>query len=65
MGARYCILLAVASFLEESISFGDGHLGEYLFGTQDQDPKSLNTNCYDAPKWHVLENDEFVRVIST
>eukprot|EP00957_Ditylum_brightwellii_P150568 11465294-Ditylum_brightwellii.AAC.1 len=63
--ARYCILLAVVSFLEESISFGDGCLGEYLFGAPDQNPKSLNTVCYDALKRHVLENDEFVRVIST
>eukprot|EP00957_Ditylum_brightwellii_P147582 11239614-Ditylum_brightwellii.AAC.1 len=52
MDPKYCILLVMPLFLEEIINFGDGCLGEYLFGAPDQDPKSLNSNYYGVPKKH-------------
>eukprot|EP00957_Ditylum_brightwellii_P109762 8372064-Ditylum_brightwellii.AAC.1 len=63
MDPKYCILLAMSLFLKESISLGDGCLGNYLFGASDQDPKSLNSNCYGALKKHVLDNNEFFRAV--
>eukprot|EP00957_Ditylum_brightwellii_P166155 12649600-Ditylum_brightwellii.AAC.1 len=51
MNAKYCILLALESFLEKNISFWDGQLGEYLFGSPDQKPESLNSNCCDGWKF--------------
>eukprot|EP00957_Ditylum_brightwellii_P000639 49505-Ditylum_brightwellii.AAC.1 len=63
MNAKYCILLVLASFLEENISFQDGQSGEYLFGSPGQKPESLNINCYNALKKNVSDNAEFVRAV--
>eukprot|EP00957_Ditylum_brightwellii_P059923 4549570-Ditylum_brightwellii.AAC.1 len=41
---KYYILLTISAFLEENISFGGGHLGEYIFGALDQDHTSMNSN---------------------
>eukprot|EP00957_Ditylum_brightwellii_P074145 5634350-Ditylum_brightwellii.AAC.1 len=65
MDTKYCILLVLASFLEEGSSFGESHLGDLLFGAPGQDPKNLNTNAYGTLKSYVLGSDKFVRVVSS
>eukprot|EP00957_Ditylum_brightwellii_P150043 11426899-Ditylum_brightwellii.AAC.1 len=38
MDYQYCILLALRGYLEEWVEMGDGHLAEFLFCGDGQDP---------------------------
>eukprot|EP00957_Ditylum_brightwellii_P012262 926392-Ditylum_brightwellii.AAC.1 len=59
MNHRYCILLALGSYLEEWVEMGDGCLSEFLFCGDGQDPMSLNSSCYDVLRKHIIDSREF------
>ena len=62
MDARYCVLLALATYLEEWIEDGDGQLTDYLFCDEGQTPEVLNRSAYQSLKKKVIDSSEFISV---
>lgn len=61
MDPNYCLLLALALYLEGWIELGEGQLAEYLFGSSGSTPKRTKKRCYSAVKKYVFDSREFVR----
>ena len=60
MDKRYCVLLALAIYLEAWNTIGDGLANRYVFGDAD-DPETTKTFIYECLKDDVWNSPNFVR----